>query len=561
MPLTFPRSTTLWSGSIWADSNWAARRIAVGLSAAWLSLAAGACGARSALDVPPPLPPQPECELDEDCPGFDDLCAPTICIDPSLYSDVLPDLPAGTALPPLACAVIEPVECDDNDPCTEDTCHGDTGLCGYGPSTFDLDGDGHLAPLVGTEPGSEGSCGDDCNDASALAYPGNEEVCDGVDNDCNGVVDDNSSYSPLDNVPFQISSSALAPAGPGGLAFNGETYMSIYTSNTDFEMYQTRIEPDGTLVAPIEEKFTFQNADSGGGPLIWIGDRYGVAWQDRRDGNYEAYFTILKPDGGKAYPDTRLSFAPNFSVNVDLTWNGSEFIVSWQDRRNGLFEVMAQRVSIESVPVGDNVTLSNPGGFDDEAPSLASGESTLGLAFVNGNAGQQVIRFRTVEQSTLEPRSDIVNLSDNSSQTVFPQVVWNEDRYLISWYDRSGPVKAIFAATVSEEGEIITPATALTSPGVNRSRHPSLLPLGDRFLVVYADDRDQNNGYELYSRMLSTDLQPLSPEQRLTNAPFDSHSPVATFGPDGNVGILFEDERDNGADHVWFTRLGCVTAP
>jgi hypothetical protein len=79
--------------------------------------------------------------------------------------------------------------------------------------------------------------------------------------------------------------------------------------------------------------------------------------------------------------------------------------------------------------------------------------------------------------------------------------------------------------------------------------------------MVYADDRDQNNGYELYSRMLATDLQPLSDEQRLTNAPFHSHSPVPTFGPDGNVGILFEDERDNGADHVWFTRLGCVTNP
>jgi hypothetical protein len=121
-------------------------------------------------------------------------------------------------------------------------------------------------------------------------------------------------------------------------------------------------------------------------------------------------------------------------------------------------------------------------------------------------------------------------------------------------------VKAIFAATVSEDGDIITPATAITSPGNNNSRHPSLLPLGDRCLMIYADDRDQNNGYELYARMISSELQPVTAEQRLTSASFDSHSPIATFGPDGNVGILFEDERTGGADHVWFTRLGCVTA-
>jgi hypothetical protein len=33
--------------------------------------------------------------------------------------------------------------------------------------------------------------GDDCNDAYASAFPGGTELCDGLDNDCNGVADDN----------------------------------------------------------------------------------------------------------------------------------------------------------------------------------------------------------------------------------------------------------------------------------------------------------------------------------------------------------------------------------
>ncbi len=50
-----------------------------------------------------------------------------------------------------------------------------------GNDDYDQDGDGVDAAPVGP----------DCDDLDATAFPGNAEVCDGVDNDCNGTVDDN----------------------------------------------------------------------------------------------------------------------------------------------------------------------------------------------------------------------------------------------------------------------------------------------------------------------------------------------------------------------------------
>jgi alpha-tubulin suppressor-like RCC1 family protein len=44
----------------------------------------------------------------------------------------------------------------------------------------DLDGDGH-----GAQP-----CGDDCNDSNATAYRGAVELCNGVDDDCDGAIDE-----------------------------------------------------------------------------------------------------------------------------------------------------------------------------------------------------------------------------------------------------------------------------------------------------------------------------------------------------------------------------------
>ena len=51
-------------------------------------------------------------------------------------------------------------------------------LCKLGASTIDHDGDGY-APSGG-----------DCNDTNPAIHPGAVEVCNGVDDDCNGIVDD-----------------------------------------------------------------------------------------------------------------------------------------------------------------------------------------------------------------------------------------------------------------------------------------------------------------------------------------------------------------------------------
>ena len=115
------------------------------------------------------------------------------------------------------------------------------------------------------------------------------------------------------------------------------------------------------------------------------------------------------------------------------------------------------------------------------------------------------------------------------------------------------PGDAIWGTTISEEGNILQSERPITS-GATFARTQTLLSLGDRALLTWADDRDGN--YELYSKMLGLDLQELSPRQRITFNASDTLSPTTTFGPDGDVGVLFDDRR-SGSWHVYFTRLVC----
>ncbi len=97
-------------------------------------------------------------------------------------------------------------DCDDNDadihPGATEVCNGEDDDCDGDIDEGDVcitcyrdaDGDGYGDPGITTQaatcPGGYVSNDDDCDDTRADVYPGAEEVADGVDNDCDGDIDE-----------------------------------------------------------------------------------------------------------------------------------------------------------------------------------------------------------------------------------------------------------------------------------------------------------------------------------------------------------------------------------
>ncbi len=156
-------------------------------------------------------------DVDEDCDGrvdyADDSVTGTILqyadIDRDGYGDPTAsryacDLLSGHTLDSDDCddgaALVNPgmVEvCDDLD--TDEDCSGaadddDTDVTGTTTIYTDLDGDDFGDPEDAVEAcevwDGYSADGTDCDDAEPATYPGADELCDGVDNDCDGVLDD-----------------------------------------------------------------------------------------------------------------------------------------------------------------------------------------------------------------------------------------------------------------------------------------------------------------------------------------------------------------------------------
>lgn len=160
--------------------------------------------------------------IDDDCDGLIDDADPSVTDQPTWYADIDNDGYGNSASSLLACArpegyVDNSDDCNDNDanihPNAAEVCNGFDDNCdgvidndASGQSTWyaDADNDGYGNPSLSvqacTQPSGYVVNADDCNDAKGQIHPGANEVCNGVDDDCDGQVDEGCATVSIDDL-------------------------------------------------------------------------------------------------------------------------------------------------------------------------------------------------------------------------------------------------------------------------------------------------------------------------------------------------------------------------
>jgi len=299
-------------------------------------------------------------------------------------------------------------DCDDDDAtvyrfATEVDCDGvDTNCDGILSLVEDADGDGHPSEACapsGVDP--------DCDDEDRYVYPGAPEVCDAVDNDCDGswadggadddgdtVLDETCGGTDCDDAdPDSFPGSTLVDCsttdhdcnGNPDADNDGDGHDRIACSGDDCDDTDDTYHPGSTYVDCTSldhdcNALEDHDNDGDGHDRIACGgddcddsraDRYPGLRETCGDGVDQDCDTVAD-NSGTYTADLRVTSETHASIYPSLVWSGSEYAVSWQDdrRTTSNFDIFLARISSAGAKVGSDVDVASSISRSYE-PSLA----------------------------------------------------------------------------------------------------------------------------------------------------------------------------------------------
>jgi hypothetical protein len=162
-----------------------------------------------------------------------------------------------------------------------------------------------------------------------------------------------------------------------------------------------------------------------------------LAWANCQTGAIEA---VRVADSGNAIDPLPLTLTPPalFATNPSASWNGSEYLVAWEQRVEQpviiLFpifrgNVYATRVSaaltlIDAQPIA--IAVSSDDSISNESPSVASNGDDFLVAW-DGPSG--IVATHVAASGVVDSSSLLLGSGDA------PQSVWDGVRYLVAWRD------------------------------------------------------------------------------------------------------------------------------
>ena len=172
-----------------------------------------------------------------------------------------------------------------------------------------------------------------------------------------------------------------------------------------------------------------------------------LAWEDKRNGDFDIYAQLFSKDC--------IAIGINFKVNDDVvsatqehpsvsTDNSGNFVISWMDERNGFHtDIYAQCYDSNGTAIGNNFKVnSNPWNSYEGYPSTSKDNTgnfvITWITFFNGDRDIYAQRYSSNGQ-LIGDNFRITNTSSQDQQG--PNVILHNDRIYNTWKDnRTGEI-------------------------------------------------------------------------------------------------------------------------
>ncbi|MEO0216645.1 MAG: FlgD immunoglobulin-like domain containing protein, partial [candidate division WOR-3 bacterium] len=366
----------------------------------------------------------------------------------------------------------------------------------------------------------------------------------------------------LDPQGIPISTATEWQALPS-VSFGGTNYLVVWDdcrNENDWNIYGARVTTDGVVLdpqgIPISTAVQLQHSTS----VAFDGTNYLVVWEDERSGTYSDIYgarvsqngTVLDPQG------IPISTASNYEWNPSVVFNGTNYLVVWQEMHSSSFwDLYGARVTTSGVVLEPQGIPISTVSKDQVIPSVAfDGTNHLVVWMderISSAPNWDIYGARVNQNGTvLDPQGILISIAVNYQWN--PSIAFDGTNYLVVWEDsRSGSSIDLYGARVTTGGVVLDPAAMPISTAVYDQALPSVVFGGTNYLVVWEDYR--NGPYaDLYGARVTTGGVVLDPAGiPISTAVYHQSSPSVAF--DGtNYLVVWEDMR-SGFPSIYGARV------
>jgi Putative metal-binding motif len=248
----------------------------------------------------------------------------------------------------------------------------------------DEDGDQHLDAACSTSTNTA----DDCDDAHATVYPGASEICDGLDNDCDGK-DEIEGGMALSGGTTELVKGSFTAQDPGiAWAPASKVYGVVWDDTRNAATAQAfflRMSADGTKLGASGSQEVQLSTAGGSFPRIaWGNDAFGVVWQNLATPS-KIFFRRFDTNGTALGNPIQVSDSASKATYPDIVATSSGWLVVWSDTRSTTWGTLWVRaLGTDGTPVGATDTQVGLSSGSNQFPRMATDGSNVLVSYVHG---------------------------------------------------------------------------------------------------------------------------------------------------------------------------------
>jgi parallel beta-helix repeat protein len=287
-----------------------------------------------------------------------------------------------------------------------------------------------------------------------------------------------------------------------------------------------------------------------------------VTWQDWRNGDLDIYAQRYTSDG--------LALGTNFKVNDDQgdawqtspsvsTHSSGNFVITWVDERQQLFnsDIYAQRYSSGGNPLGANFKVNDDQGFKVHrgSPSISTDSSgNFVITWYDRRIGNyEIYAQRYTSDGSASGTNFIVNDDQESAAQWDPSISTDgSGNFVITWRDYRNGGSDIYVQRYTRDGNTLgTNFKVNDDQGSAGQLIPSIsTDSSGNFVITWADERNGNS--DIYAQRYSSVGSTIGKNFRVTNTSEKSQRDPDVKLWNGRIYNTWTDNRAGGTGHdIW----------